>query len=79
MYSAYQCPEQCGTVFVQCESVKDNAFSGMSVVFKTRGVFYFVPFKMKRRIFYPANYYYYVENVISFVVEEVNFDGETFD
>ena len=34
MYSTYQCHVQCGTVLVQCKSVKDSEFSGMSVVFR---------------------------------------------
>ena len=39
MYSIYQCPVQCGTVFVQCKSVKDSAFWGISVVFETSSVY----------------------------------------
>ena len=38
LYSIYQCPVQCGTVFVQCKSVKHSAFLGMSVVFETSSV-----------------------------------------
>ena len=35
LYNIYQCPVQCGTVFVQCKSVKHSVFLGMSVVFET--------------------------------------------
>ena len=38
MHSIYQCPVQCGTVFVQCKSVEYSTCSGMSVLFETSSV-----------------------------------------